>query len=132
MYRDSLENSAYNNPSRKVLGEFAGNLQFCLLCQGALQEMISSMCGLFSMRGLAQSPTPMEIFALGKLFLSPFIKGVATKTSPKSLFLKMKNLIFKYGFKAGFHRFQKLGLIHSYVGIFNGTASEIGSLFTIT
>ena len=41
MYRASLENSTYNNPSRKVLVEFAGNLQFCLLCQGELQGMIS-------------------------------------------------------------------------------------------
>ena len=112
MYRDSLEKSTYNNASKKVLGEFAGNLQFCLLCQGALQEMISSRCGLFSRRGLAQSPTPMEIFALGKLSLSPFIKGVATKTSPKSLFLKMKNFIFKYGLKAGFDYLQKFSLIH--------------------
>ena len=80
----------------KVFGEFAGNLQFCLLCQGALQEMISSICGLFCSKGLDHSPTPALIFASGNAFLRPFSSGVVTKTSPKSLFLKTKIFIFRF------------------------------------
>ena len=43
------------------------------------------MSGLFSKSGIAQSPTPIAIFALGNDFLKPLSKGVATRTSPRSL-----------------------------------------------
>ena len=88
MFRDSLEKRTYNKPSRNVLGEFAGYLQFCLLCQGALQNMTLSICGLLSSNGLAQAPTPIETIDWGNAIFKPLSKGVETRTSPKSLFLK--------------------------------------------
>ena len=90
MCRDSLEKSTYYNPSRKVFGEFAGYLQFCLLCQGALHGIISSTSGLFSSKGIAQHPTPIETLDSGNAFFNPFSKGVATSTSPKSLLRRTK------------------------------------------
>jgi hypothetical protein len=51
--------------------------------------MISSIFGLFVTRGRAQSPTPIDILEFGKDFLNPFARGIATRTSPKSLFLNM-------------------------------------------
>ena len=81
----------------KVLGELAGNLQICLLCQGALQETISSKSGLFFNKGFAQSPTPIEILDSGNALLIPLIKGVAKRTSPKSLFRRTKTFFsFKF------------------------------------
>jgi len=65
-------------------------LQFCLLCQGALHDIISSTQGLFSSNGIAQSPTPIETLDLGNAVFKPLSKGVATSTSPKSLLRRTK------------------------------------------
>ena len=92
IYRDSLEKRTYSRPSKNVLGELAGNLQFCLLCHGALHEMTSSKYGLFSSRGIAQFPTPIDTLELGNAVFNPFTKGVANNTSPRSLFLRIKKL----------------------------------------
>ena len=92
IYRDSLEKSTYSRPSKNVLCELAGNLQFCLLCQGALQGITSSTKGLFSSKGIAQSPTPIDTLELGNAVFNPFTKGVANNTSPRSLFLRIKKL----------------------------------------
>tara|TARA_B100002019_G_scaffold269482_1_gene262278 strand:+ start:470 stop:646 length:177 start_codon:yes stop_codon:yes gene_type:complete len=51
------------------------------------------MLGLFSKSGFAQTPTPIDIFAFGNDFLKPWSKGVATRTSPKSLFLRTNILL---------------------------------------
>ena len=51
------------------------------------------MYGLLRSKGLAQLPTPYVISALGNAFLIPIAKGVDTKTSPKSLFLRIKSFL---------------------------------------
>ena len=79
------------------MGELGGNLQFCLLCHGALHEMTSSKYGLFSSRGIAQFPTPIDTLELGNAVFNPFSNGVANNTSPRSLFLRIKKLQFPTG-----------------------------------
>jgi len=72
------------------MAELAGNRQICLLCQGALQEIISSMFGLYSSNDFAQSPTPILIEENGSAFFKALRRGVHTRTSPKSLLRRIK------------------------------------------
>ena len=83
----------YFKPARYVLIELAGNSHIRLLCQGALHLITSSTYGLFSSSGLAQSPTPTDTFEFGNASFNARNKGVATSTSPRSLFLKIKILL---------------------------------------
>ena len=52
--------------------------------------MTSSTKGLLLIKGLAQSPTPMETKESGNTSFKPLSKGVATSTSPRSLLRRIK------------------------------------------